>query len=1285
MCHQSLRRAATALVTGAKGFAVAIFALSLLSLTAWGQSDTAGSVSVTVSDPSGAGVPGAALTLKDTATNIVRKAVTQQNGTYTFQSLTYGNYELTIAKDGFNSAVFQAIQVETARVTSINAKLQVGATQQTVTVQGESPLVETNSNVLSDTIDTKQVVNLPLQGRNMFALAFLVPGWASTGVNTTGMNSIGTWNNMPGGAIVSADFDGTPAISNRFRSGGFTYGESVVQPRIEDIAEMTIQTAQIDLSGNGTSAMKISMVTRRGANAYHGRIFEDFQNTDLNANSWMNDAHSLPRNAVRLNDFGGSVGGPILKNKLFFFGTYAESIRPATLTGGPLSTGGNSVLSMAAQQGTFQYKAANGSLQSVNVLQIGGSGSGPTSINSNVSAQFQKINGVLADGTLAPTSDPNISTLNWLYPARQTTYYPALRFDYNASDRLRLNVSYSQTKTLYPGMYSPNFPGGIDAIDNTSDNSNDKIAGFGLDFTIKPTLINQFHAGFMYQASFFSPENLGLDGSTITEQVWNYGSSLYGNSYPRQAISSYYPMLSWTDSLNWQKGNHSIIFGGGWFHEQDHYWNGAGGGYPQITLGLASNDPLLTTFQSTLAAAGLTTAQQTNAENLYAELVGRVSAVNTGGGGRPLDPVTKQYKAFGNYNLDESMQAGNMFVQDKWRLTPNLTLSYGLRWDIVGDDKDVNGGYSSPTTLADFWGPTPVGAIFQPGNVSGVQNPTFSAKVNAYNTSWKNPQPAIALAWSPNTGGFLGKLLPHDKTVIRTGWSLRNYQEGAQNFWAYASNSGAFFYQSGSLTPDTTGAVGTYLPGSLTLGQPLPAYSLNPPAWAPVLPASSLSFGGSSTFYAMNPNIRQPYVEQWNFGIQRQVGGGSALEVRYVGNLGMHEWFSENLNEVDITNNGFLTEFKNAQNNLAINQANGKGTTFANLGLPGEVALPLFAAAFGTTSGSLYNQFTTNLQTGAAGTVAGTLARTQSDLCNMFGSKFSPCASRNLGGAGAGYPINFWETNPYTTGSSLNYLDAVGHSNYHALQVELWQRQWHGMQFNANYTLSHSLVLGPVNGYQANAGGSYQTDRNFRLSYRPSSYDIRNIFHLSGTYDVPFGKGKAFLNGNKLADEVLGGWTLGTILVFQSGPPTQITGGYSTFNANDGGVIFAPGVTAATIQNSIGVQRTGNPWVQTVAPSLVAANGGLSSSYYVPNTNAGVFGANPYIYGPHWFNDDMSVNKAIPIHESVRASLQFQFLNVFNHPAFALGTLAAQSLSFGQSTTLLTTARRIEIRANIEF
>ena len=204
---------------------------------------------------------------------------------------------------------------------------------------------------------------------------------------------------MPGGAIGGAEFDGTQAISNRFRSGGFAYGTSVVQPRIEDVAEMTIQTAQIDLSGNGVAAMKISMVTRRGSNAFHGRLFEDFQNTDLNANSWSNNARNLPRNILKLNDFGGSIGGAIKKNKLFFFGTYAQSIQPSSISASA------TVLSPGAQNGVFQFKAANGSIQSVNVLQIGSAAGGTSAINSGIATNCSRSRGCRATA---------------LFPQRQT-------------------------------------------------------------------------------------------------------------------------------------------------------------------------------------------------------------------------------------------------------------------------------------------------------------------------------------------------------------------------------------------------------------------------------------------------------------------------------------------------------------------------------------------------------------------------------------------------------------------------------------------------------------------------------------------------------------------------------------------------------------------------------------------------------------------------------------------------------------------------------------------------
>lgn len=249
-----------------KRYLITVFALAFLcgpgAYRASGQTSNVGTVSVTVLDPAGATVPGANLELKDLATNDIRRGQTSASGTYMFAGLSFGHYQLTITAQGFQTHLFESIQVQTARNTSLSATLQIGGTTQSVTIAaGDVPLVETDSSVLSNTIDTKQVINLPVNGRNVMSLSFLVPGWSTTGgVGSTS----GTWNNMPGGAVVSADFDGTPGISNRFRSGGFQYGTTAVQPRIEDVAEMTVQTGQVDLSGIGTSAMRISVVTRRG-------------------------------------------------------------------------------------------------------------------------------------------------------------------------------------------------------------------------------------------------------------------------------------------------------------------------------------------------------------------------------------------------------------------------------------------------------------------------------------------------------------------------------------------------------------------------------------------------------------------------------------------------------------------------------------------------------------------------------------------------------------------------------------------------------------------------------------------------------------------------------------------------------------------------------------------------------------------------------------------------------------------------------------------------------------
>ncbi len=1249
--------------------------LGLGAISAWSQASNVGAVTVTVLDPTAASVPAANLELKDLGTNDIRRAQTTAAGTYTFPNLHFGNYQLSVSAQGFQNQVFESVQVQTGRSTSITATLQIGGTSQTVTVAAtEAPLLETDSSAMASTIDTKQVVNLPVSGRSVMSLSFLVPGWSSTGgVGSTS----GTWNNMPGGAVVSADFDGTPGISNRFRSGGFTYGTTAVQPRIEDVAEMTIQTGQVDLSGIGTSAMRISVVTRRGSNAFHGRLFEDFRNTALNSNSWSNNARGLPRAIIKLNDFGGSVGGPIKKDKLFFFGTFAESIQP--VTNGASAT----VLSPGAQQGLFSFKDSGGNVQTVNLLSIAGAAGLPSTVHSHVAASLAKIGSVYNQGTLTATNDPNLYTLGFQVPAKNTVYYPTIRADWNATESVRFFLSYGQTKSNSDHTNSPQFPGGIDPLNYVSNKGNNRIAGFGFDWVLRPTLINQFHAGYLYQLSIFDVENLGLDLPNLFRQNWPYGvTSLYGGAYPRRPISSFYPLLNALDSVNWQKGSHSFVFGGSWFREQDHYWNGPGG-EPNYTFGLDAQDPASNVINTAFAAQNTTI--QGNARSLYALLAARVSAVSIGVG-RPLDPKTGQYKPFGSYNLDEVQQAAGFWAQDRWRLKSNLTLNYGLRWDFYGDNHDVTGFYSSPPTLADLWGPTPVGVVNSPGSLGGVKNPVFQARQHAYNSQLKNPSPAIALAWSPggDRNSLPGKLTRN--TVIRAGYSLRHYAEGAQNYWAFASNSGQFFFQSGRLTPLTQGGTGTFQPGSLTFGSPLPAYNLTPATYATTVPASAL---WGNTFWAMNPDIRMPYVQQWNVGIQRQIGSGSAVELRYVGNLSLHEWLSYNINEVNIFENGFLPEFRNAQNNLRINQSNGRGNSFANNGLAGQVALPIFTGAFGSATSSNFTNTTyvNNLLNGGAGSQAQTMATNSGFFCNLVGvNNFAPCALQNISAsaAGAGYPINFWQVNPYASG--VNYLDAAGHTNYHALQVDFRQRLTRGIQFNVNYTWAHSLGIAAQNGIQGQGNNIYYTQRNFKLNYGPSLFDVRHVIHASGTYDFPFGKGRRFLGHSKVADYTVGGWTLGTIFIVQSGNPAQLSGGFNTVNNNDAGVALN-GISVSDFQNSIGVRRTGNPWVLTFDPKFIGSDGAADATYLSRANNAGVWGYRPYVYGPGWFNVDLSMNKTVPIKESVRFLLQAEFLNATNHPTFNIGNLGLTSTSFGQQTggNAFSAARRLEFRANIEF
>ena len=329
-------------------------AASLLTLvwalpSAVAQHGSEGTVTVIVLDPSGSVVQGAQLELRDLATNTVRKGETLGSGTYRFVNLSLGKYKLTVTKSGFQTQVYDDLIVEAARTTDINAILKVGAITETVQVNGAAPLVEVTSNAIGSTIDMKQIEDLPIQGRDIGQLSQLIPGYTG-GQNNEG----GTWNGLPS-IDQGNNIDGIIGSPSRMKFGG--NAAPAVTPRLESIEEMTVQTEQLDMNqGFGQASMQINFVTRRGSNAFHGRVFDDFRNAALNANSWNNDAltaldptNPQKKNPIKLNDFGGSVGGPILKNKLFVFGTFAESRQPGT------SQYNNWLFTSAAQSGIFTW------------------------------------------------------------------------------------------------------------------------------------------------------------------------------------------------------------------------------------------------------------------------------------------------------------------------------------------------------------------------------------------------------------------------------------------------------------------------------------------------------------------------------------------------------------------------------------------------------------------------------------------------------------------------------------------------------------------------------------------------------------------------------------------------------------------------------------------------------------------------------------------------------------------------------------------------------------------
>ncbi|HEU4982978.1 MAG TPA: carboxypeptidase-like regulatory domain-containing protein [Acidobacteriaceae bacterium] len=1241
--------------------------LMISALPAFAQAGSEGSIVVTALDSSGAVIPGAKLTLTALRTNDVRTAVTANDGSHTFVNLAIGTYRLIITKEGYSSREYSAIVVQASHVSDINATLPVGATTQTVRVNAEAiPVMDTTSNAIGSVIDVKQIEDLPLSGRNITSFAQQVPGYN------------GTFNGLPS-TDQGNNINGMASSTSRMKFGGNMSPQ--VEPRLEDIEQMTVQTDQLDLnSGFGQATTQLNFVSRRGSNQFHGRLFEDFRNSWLNANSWHNNAVNQPRSKQIFNDFGGTVSGPAIHDKLFFFGSFATRRVPGGYTTS------SDLFTADAQNGNYTYTGTDGKQHTVNVLSTAHQQNSdlPDTINQTIAAEQAAINSSVSSGTVSPTSDPNLNEIDWQVPNPTTYYYPAFRVDYNASQKARFYLSWLMTKQSNPASSAPPFPGDKFSALTAGNLTKNYTASFGFNYTFSPTVINQFTAGYLYDATAFAYNAKPLYATQPTV-FWDYGDS---GSYYQLPIDTYYPILNFDDAVTLQRKSHTFQFGASWYREQDHYWNAPGGFY-QYRIGIANGDPVLSALTSDEKGGGTlpyaNTDDLANAQALYGVLTGRIRGVD---GENAYSIKDKKYSPTGTmseYPLDEVASAWGFFFEDSWKLSPTFTLNYGLRWDIFAPEKDLTAQYHSADE-ASIYGPTAVGDLFKPGQLNGVQNPTIAVHDAPY-APWRvTPQPAIGFAWNPRveSGSIWHALLGNGDTVIRGGLAVRRFTEPYQYFWDFATDFGQFYYQQFNLIARNTDTTGSFKPGSLSLGDTMPAPILSPEEYVATASQSQFAFTGGPGVNGIEPNLKQPYSESWNFGIQRMMGSNLALEVRYNGNRTIHQWISINPNETNIFENGFLKDFQNAQKNLAASGGKSFSSSYGN-------PTPILDAAFGGPNASEYKsgQFITYLNNGRAGSMADVISGVNGNqpyFCNLVGASFAPCGV-NLGyvGAGAGYPINFFQANPYAAGDSTGELVSKGYSNYNALQVDLRQGNWHGLQYDANYTWSHSLGVASPNDWT----GAYTafTLRNMGLSYGPSLFDISNVLHFNGTYDLPFGKGRQFLNGNRFLDETVGGWTIGTITTWQSGSPFRLTGGNRTFNNTGDGGIVLNGVTASQLQNAVGVHRApGQSFVNILDPKYLASpTGGRANSQFItPNAVAGTFGQIVYLHGPRSFTQDISLGKAFPIRESMRFKLQASFLNAWNHPTFGNSTGSILSSGFGHGGPS-NGARTIDLRANFEF
>jgi hypothetical protein len=1218
-----------------------------------------------VTDKSGAQIVGAEVDLDNDKVGLHTKTETNDQGVYQFLRLAPGpGYRLTFVKAGFKKFELNDIYFGVSTTSTHNAALELGELSQVVEVKATSEAtLNTTDATIGNVFDTTLLHTLPIQFRDSpAALLGLQPGVVLAGNNDNGNRE---------GAVTGAradqgniTIDGIDANDQATGQAFATVGNAPV----DAIQEFRGITAGDTSDLGRSSGAQIQLVTKSGTDDFHGNAYEYHRNTITAANSFFNNKSHVPRAALIRNQFGGSIGGPVKKDKLFFFFNY-EGRRDASgdqeLRIVPLDNIHNGLINYINNgAGCSPASNLNSAPQCISQTPLTGAnsvasldpaGTGVnTALQSFINSRYPKAN----DLTVGDQINTGGLRFNAPFKLGNNTY--TTRMDYNLTSKQkvfgRFNiVRSSQTDDI--NNVASQFP--QDPPPASQITVRDYSFVIGHTWTISSSKINQAIFGISASRLGF-PDifNKSFPNSYTFAPTTN-GSLL---SAPFPSLQSQFrtvPVPTLRDDFTYIHGRHTIQLGG--VFKPQHQTSTQINDFNFVGVGLGGNLNSLTSSQRpndiltdpNVDPGGVAT---TEWDQIFPFVLGRFSSVDTNfnlnkdGSNQAIgSPKIRDYRYF-EYEG---------YVQDQWRVNSSFTFTYGLRYEFFSVPYEVNGlqsvsdipfqTYLNDRLVAAARGINGDTAIpFLTYNLGGQAN---RGGRDIYSPDYTNFAPRIAFAYNPGfRNGLLGSIFGNKKTVIRAGATIVHDRVAAnavnfvQDQLSYLFNTTTNTLFGNLATDPRFQAIGT-----------LPVTNTSQPVTHPLAPfvQNGVPFGNAAGQfnYTIDPHFTTPYSYVFTLGVQRELPGNFIIDVNYVGRLGRKLFAQADAgqaaNFLDKASGHFLfQDFKALSQQL---RTNPPGTPvvpepwFENVsGCAGIAGEPNCSQLIADFFGNLV--------------VKGDLSDTLQAL-NGFG----------LLPNNSGLPGQF---------STNAYIGNFGSSSYNGLLVSLRKNLSHNVQFDFNYTFSHSIdnVSSVANTV---IGGLVCDATNLRVCRGNSDFDTTHLFSANGVYSLPFGKGQ-FIghNANRLLDEFISGWQVGTIFTARSG---------FAFSTNTGafpvGFVFdSPAVlTGSPSALKTHIHNVGNT-IQLFADPAAAL-----AAYR--NPFGGEIGNRNNLRGPAFVNFDMSLSKRFPTPWSEKQAFEFraEAYNVFNHTNFSDPGANINSPTFGQITAQANSNRVMQFALRFDF